>query len=563
MKSLYFLVGLALLCLSCETQSPKITYTIGPQQNGEVQQLRIHLTTPAGAEGESILSFPDDAWGEVGFHATIADIKVLNEEATVTKRGDSGWIVIEHRPGLETLEVEYVLEQDFELPVVTQNDFRPIIQPDYFHVFSHNLFMLPAYVFESNEDEADVQLEWQGFPEDYVFQNSFGRQERSQLIEDVSENEFHTAIFAGGDLRSYSIDINGNEVAFGLRDNWEAFQDSTLVDILSRTITAQRDFWEDHSQKYFSVSMIPTAETQGYSYHGTGLTNSFAMSASNNEYLEVEGLVHLMNHELQHNWIGHVIKNDNEEEQYWFSEGFTEYYTLKNIANHSIYGMDANYFITEFNRIVRELYSSPVGEAPNSDINYDNFWSSREYSRLPYIRGAVFAFYLDHKIQQVSEGAQSLDDLMLTLKEEAEDSEQLLTHNYFLEVAYRFLNEDLSDFFYTHIEQGKLIDLEQMYSDFGMEYEPETQVFDLGFTFGADEVAIATVDPESEAYKAGLRVGDTLAGRSIWYGNLTKTADFNVIRDGVEFSVSYVPVAVKPIPQLKDKTVNKEMLSLR
>ena len=190
------------------------------------------------------------------------------------------------------------------------------------------------------------------------------------------------------------------------------FKEEDVFQVLEQTLTCQRNFWNDHSQNYFTVTMQPFPQENGSSFQGTGLTNSFATSVSNNDQTELGQMVYLFNHELMHNWIGHTIHNDNEEEQYWFSEGFTEYYTFKNIAKNKINGLDGTFFIDEFNRTIRDLYASSVTEAPNSEINYDNFWTNYEYSKLPYWRGAIFAFYLDQKIQQMSEGKQSLDDVM-------------------------------------------------------------------------------------------------------------------------------------------------------
>lgn len=546
---------------SCSTGAPDIEFTIQPESGNESQRLKIHLSTSAGANGETQLTFPNDAWGQEDLYNAVVSMEVVDEQATIEKNTDSGWIVIRHRPDLDRLEFEYILEQDFDGPILSRVDSRPIIQQDYFHVFSHSLFMLPEHVFEANEDAVDISLEWKDFPPNHVFLNSFGSGESQQTIRSISENDFNTAVFTGGDMRSYDININGNEVVFGIRGDWEVFQDSSLVDVLSKTIKAQRDFWRDHSQEYFAVTMIPTAEEQGYSYHGTGLTNSFALTASNNEYLDVTGLVYLMNHELQHNWIGHVIKNDNEEEQYWFSEGFTEYYTLKNIATYNIYDLDTAYFINEFNALMRELYTSSVKEAPNEEINYDNFWSSRDYSRLPYLRGALFAFYLDYKIVRASNGTQSLDDLMLRIAKDASEKDQLLTHAYFLEVVGEYFGEDLRPFFTKHIEEGKPMDLASIYTEFGFEFEPETKVFYLGFTFTEDQAGVATVDPDSKAYQAGLRPGDTLGRRSIWHGSLTHTADFTVLRNGKEEPVSFLPVATKQIPQLLVSEQNTALLS--
>lgn len=274
------------------------------------------------------------------------------------------------------MNLEYILKQDTEGDLTSKKMYRPVIQSEYFHVFSHSLFMIPLEYSEDKELEFDVSIEWKDFPEAYKFQNSFGTNQKIQNIKNTTEGEFIESVFLGGDYRTYSLDIKDNTVAFTTRGDWITFKDSTMLNVLDNTITAQRDFWKDHSQKYFSVNLSPTVEKQGSSFQGTGLNNSFDCSVSNSKYLEVEGLVYLFNHELLHNWIGHLIKNANEEEQYWFSEGFTEYYTNKNIAKYSIYELDKSYYIDKINEIIRLLYASPVKEAPNSEINYDNFWQS-------------------------------------------------------------------------------------------------------------------------------------------------------------------------------------------
>jgi len=240
------------------------------------------------------------------------------------------------------------------------------------------------------------------------------------------------------------------------------------VELLKNTLMAQRKFWNDHSQPYFSVTMIPIFEPNGSSWQGTGLTNSFALAASNNEYLEVQGLVYLLNHELQHNWIGLTIKNDNEEEQYWFSEGFTDYYTMKNIAINRIYDLDEKFFIQEFNSKLKNLYKSPVVASPNSEINYDNFWKDRHYSDLPYLRGAVFAFILDQQIQRDSNGGKSLDDVMKQLHE---NSDTKLSHPYFVKTVNPYLKEDFEPFFNRHIVDGEPFEMETIFKDLDLDYQ--------------------------------------------------------------------------------------------
>jgi len=559
MRKLAFTLVLTAFLFSCAKEADKtIHYTVSHSIENEIPFLKVKMSFNAEQDGETILLFQDKAWGEEHLQEVIYEMKLQTGEVEITKEKDSGWIVINHSKDLKQIEFEYKIKQDTKGDLTTDKTYRPVIQKDYFHVFSHNFLMLPKELMKRSKDNFNVSITWENFTDNFSIQNSFGNQQRHQEIKNISEEKFRAANFIGGDFRIHNLDVNGNKVAFAIRDDWEVFNDKTMVEDLEKTINVQRDFWKDHSQPYFSVTMMPTVQENGSSFHGTGLTNSFAVSASNNKHLQTEGLVYLFNHELQHNWIGILIKNDNEEEQYWFSEGFTDYFTIKNISKHNIYELDESYFIKEFNGFIRALFSSPVKEAPNSEINYDNFWSSRDYEKLPYRRGALFAFYLDYKIKQDSNGTKSLDDMMLVFKDNAIDKK--ITHAYFMEIANSFLDQDLGSFFKTHIEQGKLLDLKKIFEDFGFEYQAQTKVFDLGISFSEDMLHIETVNETSQAYKVGMRAGDRIVSRSYYYDNIEKNADFVIMRRGKKMAFSYLPIKETNIPQLLDSEKNRNRL---
>ncbi|MCC1483298.1 M1 family aminopeptidase [Winogradskyella immobilis] len=562
MKRLIIVTSLLLLCFSCsKTSKNTINYTVSPvKENGE-SFLKVKTSFNVNSIGKTTLLFQDKAWGQDSLHNVIKEIKLLSEEGEITSNKDSGWFYIQHPKHIKRLEVEYIVKQDSEGDLTTWDTYRPVIQPKYFHVFSHNFFMLPKHIIDDSEDNFNVSINWEGFEEDYKIANSFGSNERIQNIENTSEEKFHTAVFVGGDFRIHEMDIKGNKVAFIIRGEWEAFKDSTMLKVLNKTVNAQHNFWKDHTQDYFAVTMMPTVLERGSSFQGSGLTNSFATNASNNKYLDVEQLVYLFNHELQHNWTGSLIKNDDEEKQYWFSEGFTEYYTIKNIAKANVYNLDESYFIKEFNGFVKELYTNPIRELPNSEMNYDNFWSGKEgMQKLPYRRGALLAFYTDNKIKQDTKGEKSLDDVLLEFKEDALKSEQKITHPYFIETVNKYLKEDFKPFFDQHIEEGRLYNLENIFKDFEFEYSPTSTVFDLGFTFSEGNKSVATINETLEAYKAGLRVGDQFKRISVFSGSITNKAEFTIIRNGKEVDISYLPVREAHIPQLKDNVYNKALL---
>lgn len=548
---------LAIFLFSCQ-QQPKsdISYEISPVVVDSIPQLKIKMTLDADSDGTTTLSFPNEAWGQEDLFKSLGKMQLLNVEGVVEKDADSSRIVLMHPKGVKELEFEYFLKQDFEDEISTSKIYRPIISKEYFHVFSHNMFMVP----ENAEENLDITLDWTAFPEKQSIHNSFGSQGKEQFLKDQDMELFGSSIFVGGDFRIFEGDIQGNQISLATRGEWIPFEDADVFKVLEETLTYQRNFWNDHSQAYFTVTMQPFPQENGSSFQGTGLTNSFATSVSNNDQTDIGQMVYLFNHELMHNWIGHTIKNESEEEQYWFSEGFTEYYTYKNIAKNKINGLDGTFFIDEFNRTIRDLYASSVGEAPNAEINYDNFWTNYEYSKLPYWRGAIFAFYIDQKIQQASKGKQSLDDVMHQIYADATIKDQKLTHAYFVEVMNPYWDEGFDAVFQKHIEEGQKVDLVALFDELEVDYSSESDIYRLGFEFTEGKKGIASVVEGSKAWEAGVREGDEVFSRSIWQGNIEQEVELGLRRNGEEFNISFYPVTKAAVPQLKPTANNIEKL---
>lgn len=542
--------------ISCtKVNTLDVSYRVSPFLADSIPGLKVNMTFDANRSGTTILEYNNDAWGEIDLFNTLHHIALSNGEGVIEMDRDSGWIVVHHPRNMKQLELEYVLHQDFSTDISTDKVYRPIIQPEYFHVFSHNFFMVPKKLGE----EISVSLEWQGFAKDFTIHNSFGSQERQQSLT-IHKEEFGSAIFIGGDFRIYEDNIKGNAISLATRGTWIPFKEEEVMKVLKSTLACQRDFWDDHSQEYFTVTLQPFPQEMGSSFQGTGLTNSFATSVSNNEHTDIQQLVYLFNHELMHNWIGHTIQNENEEEQYWFSEGFTDYYTHKNIAVNRINALNASYFIDEINATIQNLFSSSVRNAPNSEINYDNFWSNQDYGKLAYYRGSIFAFYMDQTIRKDSNGATSLDDFMRQLLKETRVSGQKLSHDYFLDVAKEYMEDDFEAFFEAHILKGEDFDLAAIFDALGLEYSDRTKLYELGIELTQDRKGIAAVVRGSNAEKAGVKVGDRLFSRSIWYGSISKPVELGILRDGNEIEIAYEPYRWADVPTLINSKSNQAIL---
>ena len=555
-----FALGI-LLAFSCKQEaSPRLEYEIVKSQADSLPALEVRMHFTADSGKTTYVRYDDEAWGQTGLFNSLREVRLLEGQGSLLMEPDSGRIRITHPAGAGPMVLSYKIVQDTPGPKDTRETYRPIVEPGYFHVFSHNLFALPQHYQKGDAPLVSILLKWTGWGPDEVIHNSFGNRQRTQDLGTISLEKFHSAIFVGGDFRIYADQIQGNELYLAIRGNWIPFGDGEVMDLLSETVRAQRQFWKDHSQPYFTVTMRPFPQDRGSSFQGTGLTNSFATSVSNNAETELDQMGYLFNHELMHNWIGHTIENENEEEQYWFSEGFTEYYTHKNIASQRIGGKDWGYFIGQINEGIRLLEASPVKGAPNSEITYENFWKDPEYGKLPYRRGMLFAFYLDLQLQAVSGGKYSLDDVMRDLLRASRESGQKLTHAHFLKTVGAYLPEDLTPFFNQHILHGEALPLEELFGQLGFEFQEEADLFDLGFRFSPERTDVTAVDPGSEAYRAGVRDGDRVVSRNIYLGNTRKEVELVLERGGRRIPVAYYPVKKAPVVQLLDTEANRGKL---
>ena len=123
-----------------------------------------------------------------------------------------------------------------------------------------------------------------------------------------------------------------------------------------------------------------------------------------------------------------------------------------------------------------------------------------------------------------------------------------------------YLEEDITDFFNTHIEGGKYIDLNTLFDNFDFEFNTTATVFDLGMTLSQDKHTVLDINPESNAYKAGLRSGDQLYSRSYNTSDPNFEAVFIALRNDKETEFKYLPAKQLQLAQLKDTNSNSAKL---
>ena len=370
-----------------------------------------------------------------------------------------------------------------------------IIRTDLVHSVGYGIFAIPSDAEET--DKISFNIEWKEMPNKWKTISSYGT---AKLLNFTAKaQELLHAIYAAGNLRIYQIVDNKNPVFLSLYGSFDV-KDNSIVASLQEIVKTQRSFFNDHDFPYYAISLIEGNDPN--SMGGTRLYDSFAA------YLP-KGMNHtdyyiLFAHEHLHNWIGGKISNNERGSlDYWWSEGFTDYYA-RVLALRSG-GISLEEFIDECNQILRNYYLSPVINQPNTRIK-NSFWKNENIQKLPYARGFVFAVYLNSLIK-LHDDTKSVDNIILDLFKIAK--QQPFSVKSFKEIAKNYTFQGVKQEISKFIDQGKTIDLTVAASILPLE-KIKMGPYQRGFD--RDKILknkiIHNINPNSNAYKAGLRNGD-------------------------------------------------------
>ncbi len=464
MKSIVITTLLLSINLLSAQQLNEVTYEVGfsktPNPHLEVS---VTFVTDPYSEKTSFF-FPNSHWGRDSLRNCLKNVR-FSEKVISVKFSTDSIIQVHHRKGIDTIKLHYTIEQDVGKEINYDNFSRPIVQPNYFHVYTHSLFILPDI---NPKDNLKITIDWKTPNQKY--HNSFGTNIKHQIIQ-TTRKKFEESVHIGGDYRLYTEHLKNKKISIAIRDTWIPFNDAKIITFLKEITKGLRTFWNDFDKEDYLIVVSPMNNFKGKGYKGIGLTNSFTTALSNNSYIKDKDLLQLFNHEMVHDWIGVSILNDNEEEQYWFSEGFTDYINFKLAATYSFTENRNSYFTKKLNITILELLISKSRNIKNKEITYEKFWSDYYTQIIPYKRGALFAFLLDLKICSTSKGTLKLDDFLRAILNDARKNGQKIDHPYFVSKANEFLKEDITTFFTRYIENGEDLPLQQTFDQYGLKYE--------------------------------------------------------------------------------------------
>jgi predicted metalloprotease with PDZ domain len=349
-----------------------------------------------------------------------------------------------------------------------------------------------------------------------------------------------------GLLRVAKHKVGEHQVAVAVAGNEWSFGPDELADALVAIAQAERDFFDDHSDPWYLVTLSPVPQQHpgSHSFGGTALTNCFAlyctpnlsMSSASPDYSRT---LILLAHEYFHNWNGIKIPTAGEDPStYWFSEGFTNFYARRILHRAGL--ITAEQLVNDLNSALSAYDKNPHRMEPNRLI-VDSFWSNPNTGLLPYQRGDLLALMIDQHIRERTEGRQSLDDLMVDLFRNPLQGQPSTTEE-LLERIRRWVDEPFFEQVRQIVVEGHEVELPQQLSEPQMELAiARSRSFHPGIDLEAtrESKRIAGVEENSNAWQAGLRNGQELRGFSVNSTDQPPIAEVTVLIDDEPTIIKY------------------------
>jgi len=513
-----------------------LAYTIEPDVSGKTPEMRIDLTFRLPGVRNANLQLPAEWQGQRELYKAIHDIQAVSAQTVNKETSDPARRQLSFPLG-QIVHIRYRVAQDWEGEISSQTYFRAIQQRSFFQLTGRNFLVYPVIP----EDQVlPISITWKNLPSGWVVASNLGTGTACQ----AATTRLLTAtngLFVGGDFRLVQVQVHGKPVDVAIRGKWD-FKDEEFTELAAKVLGEERAFWNDYSAPHYLISLLPSEETPG-SYAGTALENSFTMFMSQKAAKLDFDMKFVLAHEMFHSWnSGQLGEIPADRPPFWLIEGFTDYYARALLQRAGLITM--NEYVEDINSSYLHYRTSPVVSAKDQLVR-EQFYVDADLQKLAYQRGGLLAATWDSRIRRQSQGKQSLDDAMLSLRKSASAKEQLLTESFLGDHFARFAGGKVHSDLTTYIDNGEIIPLPagalgpcvDLHDATAHAYDPGLDVEKMVQTR-----VVSDVKPGSEADRAGLRNGQIVIERSeIRAGDPNQRISLTVRDNTGEKSLSYFP----------------------
>ena len=539
MRSLLGIVAVLALGVTHSAKAstdPTVHYSVSTDLNGDdLKAIIFEVRFNADEDGQTEIYFPDRWGGGKDFYKALKDIRIEGASQVETPADHPQARILTSNPGAP-ITVKYRLytnlAKGLEGPVDTDMRY-PIVGPDRFYLTGQQVML-----WVDGRDDAKATF-FAHMPKGWMFASDL----EDLQLGGTPNQVLPSVMLAGKDVHIDTIQTPHTRLRIASAGQF-GFSVPDFNDRVTRVIETEQAFWNE-GQPAFLVTLAPLSSASGTtSMRGTGLDDAFAMITTPD--IPVDMLSVTLAHEYFHSWnyrkLGSWYGEGDEALGYWFSEGFTDYYGRKMALRAGV--IDLNEFVKRWNEALGEYAASPHRNTPYAEIR-DNFWKDNDWGQMPYDRGSQVAALLNRRWR--GQGV-TLDRFMLALRDRvaADPAFAALPLPERLKTVAAKLGVSIEPELARFIAQGETISLSP--DTFGgclTVINEEAADFDPGYDTDATSVKgiFSGVDPESNAYKAGLRDGmKRLARLSGEPNDVTVPISYRVSDSGgVEHIISYLP----------------------
>lgn len=409
-------IGLmALLAGMASAQAPALDLLLAPQPEGEgVGEIRVvlRLEEADAPAGETLLQIPyvvanvDTAASGVGpVYASDADgpVSLMSRVKGRAPEGTREWFAARDVAG--PLMVTYAVPADATLPP------RGPAPPLAFSAdggatsAAGSVFLL----LPPGESVFDVTLDWDlsAMPEGARGLTSFG--EGRVAAGEAPASRLTRIYIMTGKLET-SPEVTPETGFFSAWHGAPPFDAEALMEWTGDLYTHYSEFFGQETPPPYGVFLRYNPINAG---GGVGLHHSFVTTfgegdGPGTDPTEVKfTLAHEMFHTFQP-----FLNAPAGLEASWFGEGLATFYQRRLPLRYGMITPDE--FLEDLNFHAGRYYTSLMAEAPNSEVP-KRFWADTRIRTLPYDRGMLYFAGVDHAMRTATGGAQSMDDLMLTM----------------------------------------------------------------------------------------------------------------------------------------------------
>ncbi len=438
---------LAICLQAAENPAVPVAYRVTPEmKEGALAALDVEIRFNGNGEGVTRLHLPDEFAGQSELWRQVADLTV--EGAEVSEAGPAVRL-LHHKPGIPLVVRYRVVPAYGEDPKGEAGlPNRALIRPAWFGVLGEVIFAIPE-----GRANAPATFTWGPAPSGWMMASDLDHPSPLTL-----ETLVESFLYGGTDIRLTKLQVAGGPVRLAIRGLWK-FSDDELADLLTRVVVVERQFWNDPDTAFF-VPLVPlTPLPKGTLHAGIGRGDAFVLYSTTDSPLE--GFRWELAHEHMHSWIPRALGGLPEKDEaldYWFSEGFADFYAARALLHSGIWSLDD--FVSEQNEML-ERYAASPNPLPNVQILKD-FWTSDVVRQVPYDRGRMLATIWDYRLRRSQDGP-TLNDVLkqqrLAVQENARNHQAVPAAKLFLQVYGRTSGTDLASDVARFIDKGELISL--------------------------------------------------------------------------------------------------------